>query len=66
MFGDPGKELIISSERARSWDRCQPIGLADCNDVGLLLAIAQLIAEGPVEQEGVKKHTRYRLHGVSL
>ena len=52
----------------RSWP-----GLADGNNDGLLrteagelLTLAQLIDEGLVVQEGVKKHTRYRLHGVAL
>ena len=35
-------------------------------EAGELLTLAQLIGEGLVVQEGVKKHTRYRLHGVAL
>lgn len=65
-FGDPRKELTISSERVRGWDRPRRFGLVDCYDVGLLRAFAYLIDEGLVVQEGVKKHTRYRLHGVAL
>ena len=66
-------KLIISSERAQGWDRRSWAGLADGNNDGLfrteageLLTLAQLIDEGLVVQEGVKKHTRYRLHGVAL
>ena len=50
-------KLIISSKRARIWDRRSRAGLADCNNDGLLRTFAQLIGEGLFVQEGVKKHT---------